>query len=68
MPIAQGASPEEQERRIDELLTELSLEEKVFMLSGHGFFQQLARDGGRYCGELHHVGGGNERLGIPPRR
>jgi beta-glucosidase len=66
MPIAQGASPEEQERRIDELLTELSLEEKVFMLSGHGFFQQLARDGGRYCGELHHVGGGNERLGIPP--
>ena len=60
-----GASRQEQEERIDELLEELSLEEKVAMLSGHGFFQQIAEDGGRYCARLYHIGAGNERLGIP---
>lgn len=65
MPITKDASPEQLEARIDELVAGLTLEEKVSMLSGHGFFEQIARDGGRYCASLYHVAGGNERLGIP---
>jgi beta-glucosidase len=53
------------EERIRKLLGELDLEEKVAMLSGHGFFDQFTRDG-RYCASLYHIGAGNERLGIPP--
>jgi beta-glucosidase len=66
MPIVPGATPHQQEERIDEFVRELSLDEKVAMLSGHGFFAQIAADGGRYCAQLYHVGAGNERLGIPP--
>jgi len=66
MPIARGATEQEREQRIAELLCELDLEEKVSMLSGHGFLEQIAEDGGRYCARLYHVGAGNERLGIPP--
>ncbi len=65
MPIAKGASPKEQADRIEELLGELSLEEKVAMLSGHGFMKQVAEDG-RYCARMYHIGAGNERLGVPP--
>jgi beta-glucosidase len=54
------------EARIDALMNELSLEEKVPMLSGHGFLEQIAEDGGRYCARLYHIGAGNERLSIPP--
>jgi beta-glucosidase len=53
------------EARIQKLLGELDLEEKVAMLSGHGFFDQFVEDG-RYCASLYHIGAGNERLGIPP--
>jgi beta-glucosidase len=66
MPITRGATREQQEERIEELVAELTLEEKVPMLSGHGFFKQIAEDGGRYCASLYHIGAGNERLGIPP--
>jgi beta-glucosidase len=65
MPIAPGATPNEIEARIEELVAELSLEEKIPMLSGHGFFEQIAADGGRYCASLYHIGAGNDRLGIP---
>ncbi|MFQ5416113.1 MAG: glycoside hydrolase family 3 C-terminal domain-containing protein [Myxococcota bacterium] len=66
MPIAEGSTSEQCEQRIDELLSELSLDEKVAMLSGHGFMEQIAEDRGRYCARLYHIGAGNERLGIPP--
>ena len=61
MPIPKGASAAQQQARIDELLGELSLEEKVAMLSGHGFMKQVAEDEGRYCARLYHIGAGNER-------
>jgi beta-glucosidase len=64
MPIEKGATRAEQEERIESLLRELSLDEKIFMLSGHGFFESMA-DGGRYCGIPHPIGAGNERLGVP---
>jgi hypothetical protein len=63
--IAKGASREAQEQRIQQLLGELSLDEKIFMLSGHGFLQQIAEDGGKYGARLYHVAAGNERPGIP---
>jgi beta-glucosidase len=66
MLVPHGATPDQQEARIEALLRELSLEEKVPMLSGHGFFAQIAKDGGRYCARLYQIGAGNERLGIPP--
>lgn len=66
MPIAEGATEREREARIDELLVDLSLDEKIAMLSGHGFLEQVAEDGGRYCARAYHVGAGNARLGIPP--
>lgn len=68
MSIAKRASLQDREERITGLLAELSLDEKVSMLSGHGFFKQIAEDGGRYCARPYHVGAGNERLGIPPFR
>ena len=50
MTIEKGATPEAQERRIDELLGELSLDEKIFMLSGHGFIEADRRGTAcRYC-------------------
>jgi len=66
MLIALGASREQREERIDQLVGELTLEEKVPMLSGHGFLAQIAEDGGRYCARLYAIGAGNELLGIPP--
>ena len=64
MPIARGASRQEQEERIALLVSQLDLEEKVAMLSGHGFMKQIAEDG-RYCARMYHIGAGNDRLGIP---
>ncbi len=64
--IEKDASPEVIEDRIDELLSGLTLEEKVSMLSGHGFLEQIQKDGGRYGARMYHVAAGNQRLGIPP--
>ena len=64
MAIEKGATRERLEERIDELLQELSLEEKVAMLSGHGFFDAIQEDG-RYCGRMYPISAGNERLEIP---
>ncbi len=58
----------DREARIGALLDELSQDEKVAMLSGHGFLEQIQADGGRYCARMYHIGAGNERLGIPPLR
>jgi len=53
------------EDRIAEIIDQLDLDEKVAMLSGHGFMEQVAKDG-RYCGSPYHIGAGNTRLGVPP--
>jgi len=65
MSNEKASNVREREVRIEELLAELSLDEKIAMLSGHGFMQQIAEDGGRYCAQPYHIGAGNERLGIP---
>lgn len=65
-PVGVESSPEERDEAIVRLLDELRLDEKIAMLSGHGFLKQMAEDGGRYCARPYHVAAGNERLGIPP--
>jgi beta-glucosidase len=54
----------QREDQIAEILEKLELDEKVAMLSGHGFMKQIAEDG-RYCASVYHIGAGNERLGVP---
>jgi beta-glucosidase len=60
-----GASPETIRDYVDWCLGELSLEEKVWMMSGHGFLDRYVADGGEYNISPYVTGGGNERLGLP---
>ena len=65
MAIRKEATVEEQEVQIEAWLEELSLDEKVFMCSGHGFLAHRGDEGRRYCEILYPIGAGNKRLGIP---
>jgi beta-glucosidase len=65
MAIQKGATPAEQEAQIEAWIEDLSLDEKVYMLSGHGFLAHRGDGEGRYCEILYPIGAGNERLGIP---
>ena len=50
---------------VDEIMVETTLEEKVAMMSGRGFFRAMAEDGMRFGGRPYRAGGGCERLGVP---
>ena len=65
MTIQKGATPAEQEAQIEAWIEDLDLDEKVYMLSGHGFLAHRGDGEGRYCEILYPIGAGNERLGIP---
>jgi len=52
--------------RVDAVLTEATLAEKVGMMSGKGFFRAFREDGGLWAGRPYRAGGGIERLEIPP--
>jgi beta-glucosidase len=65
MVIQKGATAAEQAAQIDAWIEELSLDEKVYMLSGHGFLAHRGDGEGRYCEILYAIGAGNARLGIP---
>lgn len=65
MTIRKGSTPTEQEAQIEAWIEDLSLDEKVYMLSGHGFLAHRGDGEGRYCEILYPIGAGNERLGIP---
>ena len=65
MTIRKGITPAEQEAQIEAWIEDLSLDEKVYMLSGHGFLAHRGDGEGRYCEILYPIGAGNERLGIP---
>lgn len=52
---------------IDALVSDLSLEEKVYMMSGHGFYDRFFGEENRQFGlRAYQAGGGNERLGLEP--
>ncbi len=50
---------------IDAILAEASLDEKVAMMSGKGFFAQYKADGGIWAASPYRAGGGIERLNVP---
>jgi beta-glucosidase len=56
----------QQQERVDAILAEAALAEKVGMMSGRGFFESYMRTGGTWCAEPYRAGGGIERLGIAP--
>ena len=50
---------------IEAILAEATLEEKVAMMSGQGFFQAMAEDDRVWCARPYRAGGGIERLNVP---
>ncbi len=60
-----GMTEQEITATIDAILREATLEEKVTMMSGRGFFKQFSESGNRWGGNPYRAGGGCERLGVP---
>jgi beta-glucosidase len=54
------------ETQIDVVLAEATLDEKIGMMSGKGFFAAYKEDGGLWAARPYRAGGGIERLGIEP--
>ncbi|MGH7813139.1 MAG: beta-glucosidase family protein [Candidatus Binataceae bacterium] len=50
---------------VDRILKAATLEEKVFMMSGHGMFAHMMKTGGRFVPYPAQTGGGCERMGVP---
>lgn len=50
---------------ITRILEAATLEEKVAMMSGHGWFQAMREDGGVWGARPYRAGGGCARLGVP---
>lgn len=58
---------DELEKELDGIIAQLSLEEKVWMMSGHDFFQHFFGEDNRQFGQrTYKAGSGCERLGIEP--
>ena len=62
---AKGATTQEIHAFVAWCLDELSLDEKIYLMSGHGFIEQYLADDGQYNISPYQTGGGNERLGLP---
>jgi beta-glucosidase len=64
-PPPKGATRDQIQAHIDAQLADLSLSEKVYMMSGHGFFKLYMAGGKIWAKDPYQAGGGCERLGIP---
>jgi beta-glucosidase len=62
---SKGMTADEIDATIDAILTEATLEEKVGMLSGKGFFKAFVEDDRVWAARPYRAGGGIERLGVP---
>jgi beta-glucosidase len=60
-----GMSEKEIAATVDAILAEQSLEEKVAMMSGSGFFQAMIEDRMRWSARPYRAGAGCDRLGVP---
>lgn len=60
-----GMTEEEISTAVTLILDAATLEEKVAMMSGHGFLAYLQESGGRLGSHPYRAGGGCERLGVP---
>jgi beta-glucosidase len=62
--IKKGLKKEEIEQLVEKLLSQMTLEEKIYQMSGNGFYKYMMID--RKFGARAYPGGGVKRLGIPP--
>jgi beta-glucosidase len=60
-----GMTDAEIAQTIEAIITEATLDEKVGMMSGRGFFADFNADGRRWGGRPYRAGGGIERLNVP---
>jgi beta-glucosidase len=60
-----GLSPDEIADRVEAILKEATLPEKVAMMSGKGFFEQFKESGRTWGAHPYRAGSGCERLGVP---
>jgi beta-glucosidase len=60
-----GLLPDQIAARIDAIIKLATLEEKVGMMSGKGFFKQFAESGRLWGAEPYRAGSGIERLNVP---
>ncbi len=60
-----GLTSSEISALVAKIIDAATLDEKVAMMSGHGFFAQMKESGGRLGSHPYRAGGGCERLGVP---
>lgn len=60
-----GLTPAQIAARIDAILAEATLAEKIGMMSGRGFFAAIKEDQGVWGARPYRAGAGIERLGVP---
>lgn len=60
-----GMTDTEIAETIDAVLAEATLEEKVAMMSGKGFFKAMMEDDRVWCARPYRAGGGVDRLDVP---
>lgn len=60
-----GMSAGEIEATVDEIIEEASLAEKVAMMSGKGFLEQISEDNGEWGKRPYRAGAGLDRLNVP---
>jgi beta-glucosidase len=65
-PATARATSAEVAGRVEAILAELTLAEKVEMMSGHGFFDAMAEDDRVWGARPYRAGSGNDRLGLAP--
>jgi beta-glucosidase len=65
MAPKKGMTAAEIDVQVDAILKAASLEEKVAMMSGKGFFKAMQEDGMRWGARPYRAGAGCERLGVP---
>jgi beta-glucosidase len=65
LPPSKGMTEVEIAAAVEAILAEATLEEKVGMMSGHGFFEQYKASQGTWGAHAYRAGGGIERLGVP---
>lgn len=64
-PPRKGMTEVEVRETVDAILAAATLEEKVAMMSGKGFFRAIKEDNGLWGARPYRAGGGCERLGVP---
>jgi beta-glucosidase len=65
-PVASGTPQTDIAAQVETLIAQMSLEDKVAMMSGKGFFEALQEDDRVWGARPYRAGSGNERLGLSP--